>query len=754
MTDFTTVSPGSPIGSNAPGLPPIDLAQVPPPRQPLRVTVGPKPAGHPDGVWGASLEEFKPSAEASPDHIDGAWGSSLPEHSAETEKEAKKNYRDVSTGEAFARSAGQGASFGLEPAIEGVVAAGQKGNPDLVNPEIRDTLKKYGLEPTDPLGSLTALVRGLGKLGYEHLIAPATGEGTKEYQRAREEAQAALEAGREQHPYASFAGEMTGALAVPVPGLAAAAAPARIARGAAFGAAGGAAYGAGSGVSEGKDTAGIAKKAIVGGALGTVTGGAFGGALGPRVPATVPTRGERAAETARDLGKYLPRGVASDKPMVQSGTAALRQLPVVGPRIGSAVADVEEAAGKRIGDIATEMTGGATDRAAADAIVRPGLQHVLDSNKAAIDAAYSGVRNAIDQNKHFTMPRTQQVLSAVMRQRRAAGSDNPGQGLDELINVSNGATFNGAHERRALARRAGNVLQPHPGYDKAQFNRIIGAMGADLRDMAAAATLGTKGQPATRAQQARTVRDFNQAEAEFQRLAKQDDALHNLIDAKGEASIATLMGNANAKGGNVAQLAQLRASMKPEDFQQVGGVLLAELGQRGRDFSLAQFQSNFEKLAPRAKAILFSPAHLKNIEDIAEMGLHIKKALKESSSSHSNGMIVMLDVAKDAALIGADLATGGLAGLGAKTLIGAGTTVALYTLARWLGNPAKASSMASWNRARIGLLASPTPARLGAFNIATRNLSNNLGVPVESLAKHLTVAQPPQGGRAQDDQPK
>jgi hypothetical protein len=329
---------------------------------------------------------------------------------------------------------------------------------------------------------LAALVKGLGHLGYEHLIAPALGIKTDDersgaYTHGRDEAQQALEAGREQHPYSSFAGEMTGALAVPVPGLVAAAAPARIARGAAFGAAGGAAYGAGSGISEGKDAAGIAKKAIIGGALGGVTGGAFGGVLGPRAPQAPATRGERAAEFAdRTLNAPIPKGLASDNTALNAATAKLRSVPIIGSRIGDAVDATQHAAGEHVADIAGQMTGGATDRAAADAMVRPGLQHVIDANRAAIDANYNGVRSAIDQNRHFTMPRTQQALSGIMRARHAAGHTNPGNGLDQFINVANGATFNGAHRARVDARsreRTGSASRiqcrrlqsPHAGND-------------------------------------------------------------------------------------------------------------------------------------------------------------------------------------------------------------------------------------------------------------------------------------------------
>lgn len=722
---------------NPPGLPPVDLPKTDaPPRRPLQITVS-KSTPHPDGAWGAGLEEFKPSEStaAKPEEVDGAWGATLPEHSPETEAAARKSYRDVGPAEAFGRSAAAGASFGLAPAIEGAMAAGTAG----------ETPK--GVEP-EP-GAADAIA-GLVRMGYEHFVSPE-GKATQAYRKARDEAQKALEAGREQHPVASFAGEMAGALAAPVPGLAAAAAPARIARGAAFGAAGGAAYGAGSGISEGKDTAGVLKKGAVGAGLGLVTGGVFAGALGPRAAAAASTRGERAAETARDLGAPLPRGVTSDRRVVQNTTASLRQVPVVGPRIGQAVEHTQEAAGNRIGDIARGMTGGAQDRAAVDVAVRPGLEHVIDVNRARIDANYDAVRRAIDLNQQFTMPRTQAALSQIMRARHAAGQPRPDKGLDQFINVSQGATFNGAHRARVDAREAGNGLVPHPGYNKADYNRLTAAMTADLRDMVAAAARGTGGRPATRAQQVAAVRSFTDAEREFGPLAEQNGMLRRLIDSRGEGAIATLLGAAREKGGDIRLLAQLRGSMRPADFQQVGGMLLTELGHQNAtgEFSLAKFVTNWDKVSDRAKGVLFSPQHLRNIEDIAEMGAHIKSALKESSSSHSASFLVFLDLAKDAALLGADVMSGGL-GLG--TAAGAGTSAGVAMLARWLGNPATASSMASWTRARIGLIGHPTPLRLSAFNLATRNLSNNLGVPVESILKRL--AAPGVGGRAEDDKPE
>jgi hypothetical protein len=748
---------------NPPGLPPINLPQTPaPPRRPLQITVGAPPAK--DDPWAGSGVSFKSAddeAKTGQQSRGDPWaGSGVSFVSPEDEAATANKRRDVGAGEAFARSAGTGATFGLEPAIEGVNEAGRStfARIDASMPlEVQEKLRKHGHEST-----LANLIAGLGALGYEHLIAPALGitsgdHATRAYRQGRDEAQEALDAGREQHPFSSFAGEMAGALAVPVPGLAAAAAPARIARGAAAGTAGGAAYGAGTAISKGKDTGGIVKDALIGGALGAPTGAAFAGVLGPRA-ATAASPGERAAQTARDLGAPLPRGVASDSRAVQATTAKLRQVPFAGERIGHAVENTQEAAGERLSDIATQMAGGATDRAASDAIVRPGLRGVIDTNRQAIDAGYDAVRNQIDRGRHFVLPRTQRALADIRQARTAAGWPNPSQGLEQFENVARDATFGGAHRARVDARDAGNALVPHPGYNAADYNRLTRAMTADLRQMVAASALGHQHptQPGTRlpptaAQRGAAVAAFDDAEREFGRLAEQNSLLQKLIDAKGEGAIATLLGAAKEKGGDVRLLAQLRGSMQTADFQQIGGVLLAELGHNnstGR-FSLSQFVTNWDKVSDRAKGILFSPQHLRNIEDIAGMGAHIKGALRESSTSHSAGLLVLLDVAKDAALLGADIASGGL---GAGSAIGAGTTAGVWMLARWLGNPATASSMAAWSRARVGMLNHPTPARLAAFNIATRNLANNLGVPLERLTKRLTA--PVVGGRTEDEEPK
>jgi hypothetical protein len=94
---------------------------------------------------------------------------------------------------------------------------------------------------------------------------------------------------------------------------------------------------------------------------------------------------------------------------------------------------------------------------------------------------------------------------------------------------------------------------------------------------------------------------------------------------------------------------------------------------------------------------------------------------------------MLFDIARDVIMMAA---TGTLAHLtSGEAMGGAAAGIPAVLVMHWLANPAAASSAATWSRARIGVLGHPTPARLGAFSIATRDLANTLGVPVETIIK-------------------
>jgi hypothetical protein len=699
--------------------------------EPLRITIHPDrftpgPAGGSgedlagtDGAWGAGAPDHKPQVTgqpSKPEDIDGAWGASRADHSQETEAAAKTLHRDVSGGEAFAQGLGSGISFGAAPVAEGVAAAG-------------------GPQPTDIAGRASGAaawrpIEGLGKMIAEGF----SGESMKAYRKGRDEAQERLDQAREQHPYITLGGEAAGSLAAPIPGGAAltqgASLAGRLGRGAVAGAEGGALYGAGSAVSKGKDWSDVVTDAALNAGYGAGIGAAFHGALGPRAPQGAPTTpGQRAAQTARDIGAPLPRGLTSDSRAVQATTSTLRGLPLAGPRIGHAVDATQQAAGRRIEQIAAGNRGTAPDRALAGSVLRPALEGVIDDNMGLIDQAYNGLRNQINPHLYGATPHTRAALDGVIRQRRGARVANPEAGFGDILNlVRGGIGFNGLQRaRNALGRMIDfHEQNPHPGFDVRDLRRIYAAMSGDMEGIV---RQHARGNPA---QAVNALRGANQA-ADL--IIDQNRAVQRVLNVQGERLVGSLLTAAQERTGNLQLLANLRASMPADDFHHIAGVMLAELGHNNTtgEFSLNQFVRGWDRVSNGARNILFSPQHLQNINDIVGMGRHIRGALRESSTSHSAGIVVLLDVAKDAVLLGGDLASGGL---GLASAVGAGTTAGLWMLARWLGNPAQASSMNRWLQAHRALADSATAGRLAAFNVATRNLANTLGIPQERIARH------------------
>lgn len=742
---FYTVRPGQDVGT---GLPPIELPTLGPQRaqrERIEITPGPQPVPLNEATralqTGQTVQPGQVQAvpqtqgqlqgdpfaafRTAPQTERPATATEVADPFVAFRDKPAEPSRQVGTGESLAKGAYNAASFGFSPAIEG--AAEASGLPK--------SLDEY------PLLNLIRPIVGAARTVANSISDHPDPEVKAAYDRGREAALSDERAAQEQHPAAFLAGQLAGSLTSPAFGAARAGGLAvRLASGAVGGAVGGGLYGTGTAVSAGEGAPEVAKGAMKGAAIGGTLGAGLAGVLGRRA-VNPNSPGQRASRTAEDLGAPLPRGVATDSRFLQATTAKLRSVPFAGERIGERVGATAEAAGNRIGDIAGRMTGGAVNRSTADAVVRPGIETAIQHNRDLINRAYNGVRSQINQTQHYTMPRTDAALNRIMADRQAAGHTNPALGLEQFRNVAGGATFNGAHRARVDAREAGNVLVPHPGYNAADFNRLTRAMTADIREMVQAA--------ATHDPRA-AVRAFDTAELEFGRLAEQNGLFHKLAQSRGEGAIATLLGAAKEKGGNVRLLAQLRNSMPRQDFEQIGGVLLHELGHNNAtgQFSLAQFTTAWNKVSDNAKNILFSPAHLQHIEDIAQLGSHVKGALRESNTSHTASALILMDVAKDIAILGGSAVSGSLtAGAG----VAAASTAGVWLFTRWLATPATAAAMSNWTRAyRAFALGHPTPARIGAFNMATRNLAHNLNVPIDTILKSV------QGhlGRATADQPQ
>lgn len=271
MTDFTTVAPGSSVGSNAPGLPPVDLPSEPPaPRRPLQVTVSkPRPQADPYAAY--SDAPPAPSQQAADPYA--AYSDAPPE---------KKAGREIGPGESAARGAVEGLSFGAAPAMAGLAEAGTAGLPPA---------KSVEREP-----GAAEMIAGLVRLGYEHFIAPE-GKATEAYRKTRDAMREEQESAETQNPKSYIAGQVVGSLATPgLAGAKAATAAGRVGKAALGGAVGGGLYGAGEAVSGGQSPGDVAASTAKGAATGALFGTAGGAAI---------EGGAKAFRRARNVGQGI-----------------------------------------------------------------------------------------------------------------------------------------------------------------------------------------------------------------------------------------------------------------------------------------------------------------------------------------------------------------------------------------------------------------------------------------------------------------
>jgi hypothetical protein len=355
--DLYAVPQGTP---QDPNLPAIDLPKVdaPPRRKPLSITVTPdrpQPEGDPFAgmkPWSGGPEKKAPEEPGGDPFADmKPWEPAKPRVTKEGKPDRAN--RDIGEWESGGIGLREAATFGAYPAIKGAIGTGQTEEERKASREAYES----GHWPS-AASELGALVKGLGKLGYHHLIAPALGlkdEGGAETERVyNEEREAAVreqEAAQAQNPKAYLTGQLGGAVLTPIPGMGAAKAAklgvGTFERAVKSGITGGALYGGGSALGRGEDLGDIAMGAGEGGLAGGLAGGvahgaltAGGKALGKGrdvVQGAVPWLGGPEAVARRQYGRELAAAQRTDtlglKPH-EYAQALADQMPVHGVDIG------------------------------------------------------------------------------------------------------------------------------------------------------------------------------------------------------------------------------------------------------------------------------------------------------------------------------------------------------------------------------------------------------------------------------------
>lgn len=637
-----------------------------PPNSPLRITIGPKPLPINGGTPGGSTSGADDWSDVATDKPPSSKKKAAPEDWSDVAAEAAPPpARKIGGGEAAVRGAIDTASFGAAPAMAALAQAGTAGK----TPEEIEAQQPSGVASEAP--GLENIGAGLAQLFSNHPDPKAK----EAYDRGRQALLEDQKLAKEQHPIAFLAGQLGGALVTPNFGAGAAGTlGTRLATGAVAGGIGGGLYGAGTATSEGASGGEIAQRGAIGAVIGAPLGSALGGVLGPRLA----TPAMPAAQTAARLGAPLPRGVASDNRLVRGTTAAIGSVPVFGARIHNALDATRHAAGEAIG--------------------KSGLEDSIAANRWTQDQLYNEVRGRIDPDRVMPMPRTAAAVAEVRAARSAARQANPDQGLEQFNNVANqGASFNGAQRARVDAREAGDALNPNPGFNASDYNRITRAMTQDIRSNLAQ----QGGQNAVRA--------FERAERSFGPLAEANRFLSRLSRQHGPGAGLDAIGFNPATG----------------------------------EFSLDKFVTAWNKINPEARRFVPAPGQVQNIREIAEMGQHIKSSMRERNTSHTSNILILWDLARDSAMLGIGAAAGVVSGV--SVLSGAAGALPAIGLMHWLSSPGNSAAMAAWSRAYNAVTLNSSPARIAAFKIATRNMANTLGLDpakVSARIAELTGSQP------------
>lgn len=564
-------------------------------------------------------------------------------------------------------------------------------------------------------GNLNAIdvLAGAGRMALEKLM-PGTfgGEGGKKYDAELERQRDRDKASEAANPTLSIVGNVAGAVANPI---ARAIAPtftrgtlAGIGSGAAAGAGTGALYGFGAGENTDDRMSKAATGGLVGGGIGGFLGGAGASLFGPKAAGVVtgPT-GQEVAEAGSRLGVDVPRAVASDSMLTQRAGATARNIPWAGDPLVKAseraLGQIGEAA-----DDAARAAGGSTP-AASGAAVRDEITNKWGGKvKNVTTALYDRVDSMVNPNAALPLSATQAEAAKIMAERAASRVSGSGKAVgfvEEAIKDPAGLTYEGV---KGLRTRIGEMLKSPQALaasetSEAELKRIYGALSKDLGDVAEKAG-GTGARKA-----------WERANTFAAAAAKRKEELRKIVGAPNDEGIVErIMATASTKGrANVDLLRKARVAVGSQAWDELGGTVVSRLGRDNRgNFSPQRFLTDYGKISPEGRKLLFNPQLSASLDDIATVSSRFQELQKFANPSGT----------------GQTLMGGGIAaGVFADPVTTASTVLGGRALATILAQPASASSMARWSKVYEGFVRKPSAASASALERATRNFAATIG---------------------------
>lgn len=259
--------------------------------------------------------------------------------------------------------------------------------------------------------------------------------------------------------------------------------------------------------------------------------------------------------------------------------------------------------------------------------------------------------------------------------------------------------------RTAIGRELGNFNYAEMGLDRTQLNALYRSISRDIeiayQDLANRAHIASRFSnnapnyvpPATARAADRALYEFRRADRYFRQGVQRMDTFLSAVDAKNPELAARRLVQAATGGGkgDIAMFRNAMSALRPEERSEFASLVIRNMGQpaasaRGvvqeAGFSPSTFVTNYQKLDPRARALIFPGEHGRAVEDLFRVANRIANVETFANTSNSGRMAVNLGGAAAAA---GSLATGNWAPILGAALGGYGMSLVLSrpSLARW-----------------------------------------------------------------------
>lgn len=431
----------------------------------------------------------------------------------------------------------------------------------------------------------------------------------------------------------------------------------------------------------------------------------------------------------------VPRAVATDNMSAQQAGAAASNVPIAGTPLVKAAERTIAQLGAKADEVSQGFGSGKSVAEAGDTARTAVKDWITGESAATANKLYKRVDNLVDPNVKTPLTATRDTIADIAAKRSAAGLPS-GKATDsvlEAVQRNDGLTYEGVKTlRTTIGEDMARGILPE-GVSAGELKSIYGALTKDLE----AATQAAGGDKASAA--------LARANNYYRLASERRESLAKIVGADGNAPAEAVLSRIEAMAGStsradISKLAQARKAIGADDWNELASTIVSRLGRDVEgEFSPQRFITAYGKISDAGKNVLFrsgGKSELANyLDDIARVSSRFKELQKFANPSGT-----------------ARAGFGGLIGAGAfaEPITTLTTVLGGRVLATALAKPATAASIAKWARANEGLVRAPSPARLAALNIASKNLISTLGVKNLTTADFLRALQSPGVGRAND----